>query len=387
MSDSATPKKDLSALARSIQSLFNSGDDSPSEEGQDAQATSPAPAGAHLPGSDDGEISIGPSAGEIEDVAWVAETGGRFERDPDAPPSHDPLMRAVAVFLRAEGADRRSREPDLRDAFSEARSREAEQAMSEAIEALVRTGTRDPETLEFARDVLNLSTAKLFAARLTDAAGDERSRSDVHALIITMGPMMARALGKALDSEEDRSARRALIDAVIDMGDDANEVLERMVNDDRWFVVRNAVAILGQIGDETSVQHLTMTLANDDPRVRKETIVSLGRIGGENAGILLTGKLEDTEAAVRAAAARALGALKVGKALKPLLALLESENDEDAIIEVARALGQLGDPSAVNPLSKRALGSFFSKPSTPDPCCSVSGTGGDQHAGSSPASG
>ncbi len=363
MSDSATPNEKLSPLARSILSVFDDQDDASNGGRNNAASDTPAPAADKPPPVDeDGVISA--SVEVLDDVAWVAETGGRFERDPDAAPTHDPLMRVVATYMRAEGEDRRSREPDVREAFTDARSREADQPMMEAIEALVRAGSRDPETLELARESLTLAPAKLFAARLTAAVGDEREHSEISALVVQMGPMMAQALGKALDSEEDRSARRVLIDAIVEMGDDAADVLERMVNDNRWFVVRNGVAILGQIGDETSVEHLTRTLADKDARVRKETINALSRIGGENAGLLLTGKLEDADPSVRAAAARAVGVLKVEKALKPLLTMIESENDEDVIIEVARALGQLGDPSAVNPLAKHAVGSFFSRSPT-----------------------
>ena len=344
--------------------MFDDQDDAANEGGKNApQAGESPPPSTRAPM--DAESALAASEDVLDDVAWVAETGGRFERDPDAAPSHDPLMRVVATYLRAEEDDRRSRVPDVREAFGDARSRDADQAMMEAVEALVRAGSRDAETLELARELLTLGPAKLFAARLTAAAGDEREHSDIGALVVQMGPMMAQALGKALDSEEDRSARRVLIDAIVEMGEDAADVLERMVNDNRWFVVRNGVAILGQIGDETSVEHLTRTLADKDARVRKETINALSRIGGENAGLLLTGKLEDVDAGVRAAAARAVGVLKVEKSLKALLTMIENENEEDTLVEVARALGQLGDPSAVNPLAKLAVGSFFSRSPTP----------------------
>jgi HEAT repeat protein len=72
--------------------------------------------------------------------------------------------------------------------------------------------------------------------------------------------------------------------------------------------------------------------------------------------------IEDPDADVRLAAAMAAGELKVERALRPLLALLEQENDSDVMAGVLRALGQLGDPGAVNAIEKRAVGSFFSRP-------------------------
>ena len=76
------------------------------------------------------------------------------------------------------------------------------------------------------------------------------------------------------------------------------------------------------------------------------------------------GMLEDPDPEARLAAATAAGALKVERALKPLLRLLEDGDDVDVTIGVLRALGQLGDPGAVNLIEKSAVVSLFSQPPT-----------------------
>jgi HEAT repeat protein len=73
--------------------------------------------------------------------------------------------------------------------------------------------------------------------------------------------------------------------------------------------------------------------------------------------------IDDPEADVRAAACRALGALKAEKALRPLLTLLETEKDEDVQVECLKSLGQLGDSGAVPLLEKKAVGGLFSRTS------------------------
>ena len=78
--------------------------------------------------------------------------------------------------------------------------------------------------------------------------------------------------------------------------------------------------------------------------------------------MLVCGMLEDPDAEARLAAAMAAGALKVERALKPLLRILDGEDDVDVTIGVVRALGQIGDPGAVNLIEKRAVVSFFSRP-------------------------
>ncbi len=148
---------------------------------------------------------------------------------------------------------------------------------------------------------------------------------------------------------------------MVALGDEAMPVVQRMLEDERWFVVRNAVAILGEIGSERAVELVVSTLAHEDARVRREGTLALAKVGGEDAGMLVYGMIEDPDPEVRLAAAMAAGELKVERALKPLLALLEEETDPDVVVGVLHALGQLGDPSAVNAIEKRAVASFFSR--------------------------
>ena len=172
---------------------------------------------------------------------------------------------------------------------------------------------------------------------------------------------MAPAIAEALSETEDRVARRAYIDAMVALGDSGMKIVAEMVEDSRWFVVRNAVGILGEIGGADAVAHLTTTLASDDARVRKETVLALARIGGDDPSMLVVGKLGDQDADVRAAACRAIGVLKVDRALKPLVELLKTEKDNEVVEQVLLALGQLGDPGSVKAIEKKATGGRFSR--------------------------
>ena len=87
----------------------------------------------------------------------------------------------------------------------------------------------------------------------------------------------------------------------------------------------------------------------------------MAKLGGEDAGMLVYGMLEDPDPDARLAAAMAAGELKVERALKPLLGILDSESDESVTVAILQALGKLGDPGAVNSIEKRATVSFFSK--------------------------
>ena len=57
-----------------------------------------------------------------------------------------------------------------------------------------------------------------------------------------------RLAAKALASTDDRFARRVYVETLIAIGRPCMPVLESMMEDPRWFVVRNGVAVLGEVG-------------------------------------------------------------------------------------------------------------------------------------------
>ena len=112
--------------------------------------------------------------------------------------------------------------------------------------------------------------------------------------------------------------------------------------------------------ERTRSAYLTGALANEDSRVRKESVLSLAKLGGRDAEALLIGMLDDGDPSVRAATCRALGILKSPRSVKPLVEVLRDES-LDVQVEGLQALGQIGDPGVVRTIEKRALGGLFSK--------------------------
>jgi len=218
------------------------------------------------------------------------------------------------------------------------------------------------DVLALARDLVSPAVASHLVARL----GAERAEAERDRLtrdVARLGREVALALADALGEARDRFQRRSFMDALVAMGSLGMEMAQGMVLDPRWFVVRNGVAILGDLGGDGAVAPITSTLSHSDHRVRRESVLALAKLGGDEAVQLLLGMIDDPEADVRAAACRALGALKAEKALRPLLTLLETEKDEDVQVECLKSLGQLGDSGAVPLLEKKAVGGLFSRTS------------------------
>ncbi len=278
------------------------------------------------------------------------------------PPLPEKLEDLLEAFLRAEGADREARRKELEVAAGDLRERREMGTLGNLVEALAEEAGNAPgDVLALAQKLTTPALASQIVVRLGETR-DEEDRARYIRLVPRLGREMALALADALGEARDRYQRRSYMDAMVAMGPTAMEVAEAMVQDPRWFVVRNGVSLLGEIGGEEIISHLTATLANSDARVRRETVQALAKVGGEDAVMLLLGMLGDPEGEVRSMACRALGILGAEKGFKPLLRLLEEDHQEDVQVECLQALGRIGDPGAVPLIEKRAQGGLFSKP-------------------------
>lgn len=182
----------------------------------------------------------------------------------------------------------------------------------------------------------------------------EEERAELQAALLHAGTQVVTPLVRALSEAQDLSARRAYRDALVALERVGIPLLEDMVGDERWFVVRNMVGILGEIRSAESLEHFARTVQHPDARVRRETVQALTKLGGEESVPLLVRALSDGDAGIRGAAALGLGLSRVPAAVSPLMMRLAHEADAEAVAEIVRALGRLGDPRAVPPLAERA---------------------------------
>jgi HEAT repeat protein len=190
----------------------------------------------------------------------------------------------------------------------------------------------------------------------------EDDRAALRGTLLALGAEVVTPLVRSLIGASDLSARRAYRDALVELDRVGVPLLEDMVGDERWFVVRNMVGILGEIRSADAIEHFARTIRHPDVRVRRETVIALSKFGGEEAVQQLTIGLNDAEPMLRSAAALGLGLTKAPTAVAALMKRLGEETDQETVIEVIRALGRIGDPRAVPVLAERASGgSLFSR--------------------------
>jgi hypothetical protein len=207
--------------------------------------------------------------------------------------------------------------------------------------------------------------AAAFVAQSVSADPDSFARYVVP-LLTRAGGAASPALIEALSSEEDRNRRGRLVKALKTIGEPAYPHLIDTLRSPAWFVVRNALNVLGDIGRPEHVEAIAKRLDHGDPRVRRAAARALGKIGGPEAEAHLVGAIEDRDEETQAEVLMCLGAMKAQSAVPALAELTRVKliGAEEKVKELAiTALGQIGTDEAVNVLGEivRPRG-IFSRP-------------------------
>jgi len=179
----------------------------------------------------------------------------------------------------------------------------------------------------------------------------KETREQVSRVLVFFGGGVARRLMERLAEESDAQARKLLSDALIQQGTAATPVLIEYLGDERWYVVRNAVAILGELRTQTAVAHFHPLLGHLDVRVRREAIRALTRIGGNDAVEILLQIVQKGDPDLRPHALLSLGAMKNPAAIPTLLRIVGQPDPWVKMSEIKkeaiRALGEIGSADAV----------------------------------------
>jgi HEAT repeat protein len=196
-------------------------------------------------------------------------------------------------------------------------------------------------------DILDFLVAILCSKDSWDALRE----AVMSALVSLKGKIVVWRLMDHLAEESDGQVRKSLAQVLIRQGTSAMPVLYEYLDDDRWFVVRNSVAILGEIRREEATEHLQKSLGHRDVRVRRETIRALTKIGGTSAiGVLLRMVVgNDTEMSRQALLS--LGAMKNETAVPTLIKAVKGMDNKPGIIDIKKdaikALGEIGSAEAL----------------------------------------
>jgi len=212
------------------------------------------------------------------------------------------------------------------------------------------------------RRLLHRTSLTLLATRVPHTP----ERTSVLELMARAGDAAVEVLAQELMNSQDSQARRAYFDSIVALDLNATMLFD-LVRDSRWFVVRNAVALLSEMGVEQADMVMLPLLAHDDDRIRIAAARALMRLGTVNAMHGLHGVIEDAHPEVRRIAAAAYGMPgHGGGGVRPpaarLAAALDKESDDDVALEMLASLGKLGSADAIQRLLRIAQPAVAAEP-------------------------
>jgi HEAT repeat protein len=124
--------------------------------------------------------------------------------------------------------------------------------------------------------------------------GSEEPDAAVLEILDAFGSTAATAFLEALESEEQRAVRHAILDFMCAHAEVLAEGVGTYLTDPRWTCVRNAVRVLGFAGAGSEAE-LAVTLRHADDRVVRETFLALSRIGTPRAAEEILSQLGASE--------------------------------------------------------------------------------------------
>ncbi|MEO6259769.1 MAG: HEAT repeat domain-containing protein [Thermoanaerobaculia bacterium] len=176
----------------------------------------------------------------------------------------------------------------------------------------------------------------------------------LHRLIEVLGSSVLRGLITALAQENHRGRRRRLFDFVASLGPPIVPAATSFLADERWYVVRNVLVLLRTVHDRSSLPEVRKLARHADLRVRMEAIKSLFALDTSVPPTLLDELFGDPDKKLAESAIALVGSHGIREAVNPLLRLLHGSDFFGARrgirMKAIRALGEIGDPTALSGL-------------------------------------
>ena len=240
---------------------------------------------------------------------------------------------------------------------AEAAFREGDsETLGMALAGLVKreTAAGDPNLRRaYGMGVRRLAKKPLLAAIAPLLVSQREMYEDLFAIFARTGDDGAEALIEQLNAAQSLAERRVYFDSLRKLNAGI-KVLIHMLGDSRWYVVRNAADLLGEMSANDAEPKLSELLHHEDDRVRKAAVSALSKMTGAGAVKGLSASLEDGAPGVRVRAAAALGASKTSAAASALVKHLEREDVAEVQHACLSSLGKIATGDAIRFLTKAA---------------------------------
>lgn len=136
-------------------------------------------------------------------------------------------------------------------------------------------------------------------------------------------------LSDLLGKIENMKIRRVLCEALVTLGKDNVDLLSKRLEDERWYVVRNIIYILGKIGNPRVIENFKRLINHPEIKVRKEVLHAIEGMNDDKAKKLLISFLDDKDSSIRILTARALANAKYKNASRTFLDIVSKKEFEN----------------------------------------------------------
>ncbi len=227
------------------------------------------------------------------------------------------------------------------------------------------THMRKPEQQKVALESISNVASQDVLSSLADVLreGNAETITEVANIMIKFENKSVQPLIQVLKESEDMLVRKITFDALEHIGKDA---IKTLINDleryNPWYMYRNIISILAEIGNRSIIQSLGRFIKHQNPEVRRETVKAIARIHTPETVSLLVEGLKDRDEQVQVECCFGLGRIKDISTAPDLLEIIKPPSSMrykrkyGTHVQAAAiwALGQIGDISSV-PVIKRML--------------------------------
>lgn len=185
-------------------------------------------------------------------------------------------------------------------------------------------GAEHPRSKAYAAAIRAVAAPKvveLIVARMGRAIAD--TWESYSTTLRWIGPEAIPLLLSALIQSESRKERLRLLATIRSYGPAALKPTLQLLQDGRWFVLRNGIELVGAVGSPKVVSALQPFLNHDHPKVRQAARGALRQLGGEAALRLLIAATQEQSEADRRHAVSQLGFFPAAAVMPTILELIE----------------------------------------------------------------
>jgi|GEM_PF-2425425 hypothetical protein len=184
----------------------------------------------------------------------------------------------------------------------------------------------------------------------------EEKYVEIKETVLQFGKKGVNYLIELLSEEEDKFTRSLLVDLIVEFGPQALDVIEKKLDDHRWYVVRNMILILRKMEDRSLLPKIQLLCNHSNFRVKIEALKSLLYFNSPSGIHYLKKFLNNGNEFIRDSALSLAGAFKVREVIDVLLQNLKklkmNRRDFNNKLKIVQVLGQIGDPHAIEYLRK-----------------------------------